>query len=110
LEDRHLGNEADSFEELLLGSIDDAMLNLGESTRALLYTYLAAVLSLKKDQIPERFEDFALAIKQIFKLGSKVIVGLVLKTLCEKLNVEYTLVKDMELQAAIDEIKKRSTV
>jgi ribulose kinase len=86
------------------------MLNLGESTRALIYTYLAAALSLKKDQIPERFGDFAIAIKQIFKLGSKIIVGLVLKTLCEKLNVEYSLVKDMELQAAIEEIEKRSAI
>ncbi|WXG44583.1 MAG: hypothetical protein WED04_11215 [Promethearchaeati archaeon SRVP18_Atabeyarchaeia-1] len=105
-----MSSEPNSFEELLLSSIDDAMLNLGESTRSLLYTYLAAALSLRKDQIPKRLEDFATAIKDIFKLGAKVIDGLVLKTLCDKLNVDYALLKDMELQTAIEEIKKRSMI
>jgi hypothetical protein len=104
-----LSGESDSFEQLLLDSIDESMSNLGESCRSLLYTYLAAALSLKREQIPDRFEDFTAAIKDIFKLGSKVIDGLVLKTLCDKLNVNYGLIKNMDLQAAIEEIKRRST-
>lgn len=105
-----MSGESNNFEQLLLNSIDEAMSNLGESCRALLYTYLAAALSLKKDQIPKRLEDFTVVIKDIFKLGSKVIDGLVLKTLCDKLNVNGNLVKDMELQAAIEEIKRRSII
>ena len=105
-----MSNDSDNFEQLLLGSIHESMSSLGESCRSLLYTYLAAALSLKKDQIPKRFEDFTTAIKDIFKLGSRVIDGLVLKTLCDKLNVDYALVKDMELQTAIEEIKRRSTI
>lgn len=105
-----MSSETNTFEELLLSSIEDAMLNLGESTRSLLYTYLAAFLSLKKDQIPKRFEDFATVIKDVFKLGTKVIDGLVLKILCDKLNVDHNLAKNMELQTAIEEIKKRSMI
>jgi hypothetical protein len=105
-----LSSESNNFEQLLLSSIDEAISNLGESCRSLLYTYLAAALQLRKDQIPKRFEDFTVAIRDIFKLGSRVIDGLVLKTLCDKLNVDYGLVKDMELQTAIEEIKRRSTI
>jgi hypothetical protein len=105
-----MSSEPDSFEELLLRSIDEAMQNLGESSRALLYTYLAAALSLKKDQIPKRFEDFAEAIKHIFKLGSKVIEALIFKSLCERVNVEYASIKNMDLEAAIEEIKKKSAI
>jgi ribulose kinase len=105
-----MSDESNSFEELLLNSIDESISNLGESCRELLYTYLAAALSLKKEQIPKRFEDFTTAIKDIFKLGSKVIDGLVMKTLCDKLNVDYALIKDMELQAAIEEIKRRTRI
>jgi ribulose kinase len=105
-----LSGEPESFERILLRSIDEALLNLGENARGLLYTYLAAALSLKKDQIPKRFEDFAGAIKQIFKLGSKVIDSLIFKILCEKTNVEYASIKDMDLQAAIEEIEKTRSV
>ena len=105
-----MSNDSDNFEQLSLGSIDESISSLGESCRSLLYTYLAAALSLKKDQIPKRFEDFTAAIKDIFKLGSKVIDGLVLKALCDKLGVDYALVKDMELQRAIEEIKRRSAI
>jgi ribulose kinase len=105
-----MSDDSNSFEQLLLSSIDESISNLGESCRALLYTYLAAALSLKREQIPKRFEDFTTAIKDIFKLGSKVIDGLVLKTLCDKLNVDYSLIKDMGLEAAIEEIKRRSSI
>lgn len=105
-----MANSGDDFEAILLDAIDDGLMNLGESTKSLLYTYLAAALSLKKDQIPKRLQDFTAAIGDIFKLGRKVIDGLVLKTLCEKINVDYTVVKDMEFQTAIEEIKKRSLI
>ncbi len=105
-----MANDADSFEAMLLSAIDGGLMDLGESTKALLYTYLAAALSLKRDQIPKRLEDFDVAIEDIFKLGRKVIDGLVLKTLCDKLNVDYAIVKDMGLQKAIEEIKKRSEI
>jgi ribulose kinase len=103
-----LSGESTSFEELLLNSIEESIMNLSESCRSLLYKYLAGALSLKKDQIPKRLEDFNMAIKEIFKLGTKVIDGLFLKTLCEKLNVDYVLIKSIDLQTTIEEIKRRS--
>ncbi|WXG47230.1 MAG: hypothetical protein WED05_11320 [Candidatus Atabeyarchaeum deiterrae] len=85
-------------------------MNLGENCRALLYSYLAGVLSLKRDIIPHRLQDFAATIQDIFKLGSKVIDGLITKTLCDRLNVDYAVVKDMGFQVAIEEIKRKSMI
>jgi hypothetical protein len=83
-------------------------LNLGENCRALIYSYLAGTLSLKKDIIPRKLQEFATSIEDIFKLGGKVIDGLIVKTLCDKINLDYSLVKDLVFRDAVEEIKKKS--
>jgi hypothetical protein len=101
-----LPSEEENFEQILLGAIDDALMNLGESCRAILYTYLAAALSLKKDQIPGNLEEFTVALRDIFKQGEKVIDELILETLCEKLGYNYKDIRDKNFTDAVQQIRE----
>jgi len=104
-----LASEDESFEQILLNAIDDALMNLGESCRTILYTYLAAALSLKKDQIPENLEEFTVAMKDIFKQGEKVVNGLILKVLCEKLGCNYDDIRDKNFTDAVEQVREMAT-
>jgi hypothetical protein len=97
--------EDSSFEQVLLDSIDDALLNLGESCKTIIYSYLASALSLKKYQIPENLEGFAEAVREIFRTGTTVIDGLIINALCEKLDVNCKKVNSEDFVSAVEEIK-----
>jgi hypothetical protein len=103
-------SEEGNFEQILLSTIDESLMSLGEGCRAILYKYLASALSLRKDQIPTRLEGFTGAVREIFRLGARVIESLILKTLCEQLDIDYSILKDMEFQTAIEEIRMRTTI
>jgi hypothetical protein len=95
----------ESFEQILLDSIDNALLNLGETCRNVLYTYLGSALSLKKYMIPKKLEEFTGAMNGVFRSGTKVIEGLIIRALCEKLDANWESVKNKGLVSAIKEIK-----
>jgi len=97
-----------NFKAILLNVIDESLMILGESGRATIYLYVEEKVSLKKEEIPQRLQDFASAIQGIFGSGAPIIDGLILKRLCEKLNVNHESVKGKEFQAAIGEVMKRS--
>jgi len=97
---------ADASDAVLLEDIDEALMVLGESVRAAIYLYLERYHSLKKDEIPQRLENFSKAMRKIFGSGGPVIEKLILKRLCQKLNVNYESVKDKEFQAAVEETMK----
>ena len=95
-----------SFDEILLEAVEEGLMELGESSRAIVYFYVERNFSLKKTEIPKRLEDFSTAIRRIFGLGGIVMEELILKRLCEKLNVNYESVKDNEFHVAIEKTKK----
>jgi len=79
---------------------------IGKSCRTSIYFYIEKS-SIKRDQIPQRLEDFSSTIQKIFGQGSLVIQRLILRKLCAKLNVNYESVKDREFQVAVGEIRNR---
>jgi len=95
-----------SFDEILLEAMDEGLMELGESSRAIVYFYVERNLSLKKVEIPKRLEDFSAAIRKVFGMGGLVMEELILKKLCEKLNVYYESVKNSEFHVAIEKAKK----
>jgi hypothetical protein len=78
-----------SFFDVLLESIDDAFLTLGEATRMSIYLYFENNWGLKKQEIPFRLGDFQNALEQLFGVGARNLEILFIKKLHDKLKTTY---------------------
>jgi len=81
------------FDAVLLEAIDEALLVYGENTRSAFYEYFEKALSIAKNDIPRRIEDFSSGLEGLFGLGSKSLEIMVMMQLHLKIGVvwEYTL-------------------
>ncbi len=77
------------FSTILLESIDEAFLTLGNQTKSLLYFYLETRFAISKQDIPARIGDFSEAIEQIFGSGAQNLEILIMKFLNEKANCAF---------------------
>jgi len=94
---------------VLLEAADEGLMDLlGESCRALIYGYLKRSYSLKKEEIPQRLKDFHLAIQKIYGCGVVIIETVILRVLCEKMHVNYEIVKEYEFPTAVEKLKART--
>lgn len=75
------------FTEKLREAIDEALLALGNSPRDAIYYHLEKKFNVKRENIHEQIEEFALALESIFGPGAKYILNLAVKKLCLKLNL-----------------------
>jgi hypothetical protein len=72
------------FDKLLLDSIDDALLSLGASARESIYLHIERTFNLTRNEIPQRLEQFQLALEKIFGVGSTFIEILIMKNIHRK--------------------------
>ena len=84
--------QSKDFDKLLVDSIDDALLSLGESSRHSIYFHIEQNFNLKRNEIPQNLVQFQLALERIFGVGSRFIEILIMKNLhrkiCQTLKIE----------------------
>lgn len=97
----------EKFEAALSEAVDEGLMILGESCRASIWYYLKRDFSIERNEAQRKIEDFCLAIRKIFGSGGPVIEKLILRRLCDKLNLDYQDVKDSTLQIAVEKIQER---
>jgi len=73
------------FERLLLGSIDEALLTLGESAKQSTYFHIERTFAVSREEIPENLEGFQEALEKIFGIGARYIEILIMKYLYAKI-------------------------
>lgn len=73
------------FGKLLLDAVDSALSSFGDSAKRSVYFHLENKFALKKEQIPNRVEDFDSGLEQIFGLGTRFLEVLIMKNLYNKL-------------------------
>jgi hypothetical protein len=78
-----------TFDAILLESIDEAFLTLGKNATASLYFHLETKFAISKKDIPDRVGDFSEALEQIFGLAAQTLQILIMKLLNEKVNCTY---------------------
>ncbi len=96
-----------SFEATLSEAVDDSLMSLGRAAGASIYARMERECGLKKDEIPQRLQDFDSTIRKILSSGGPIIENLILKRLCEKLHVDSDSIKKREFLAAVAEVKGR---
>jgi hypothetical protein len=77
------------FGKILLDSIDEAFLTLGESARSMIYLQLESKFAIPKGDIPDRTEDFSDALEQVFGVAARQLEILIMKCLNEKVDCTY---------------------
>ncbi len=77
------------FSKILLESIDEAFLTLGENARTAIYQYLEGKFAISKRDIPDRVGDFSDALEKIFGLATPHLMILIMKCLNEKAGCTY---------------------
>jgi len=77
------------FNEVLLQSIDEALVALGEKAKAGVYFHLQQTFALSKKDIPNRIGDFTDALEKIFGQGAEQIELLIMKSLNKKVQAVY---------------------
>ena len=86
------------FNELLLCSIDEALLALGESVKQQTYFHIENRFMVSKEDIPENLSQFQYGIEKIFGLGARYLEILIMKNLYTKIGRPLTMHKNDQLE------------
>ena len=86
------------FDKLLLDSVDEALLYLGESSRQSIYFHIEMNFKLSRNEIPQKLEDFQLALEKIFGIGSRFIEILIMKSLYAKIGRPLRMEKNEQFE------------
>ncbi len=81
-----MASKSKDFDKLLLDSIDEALFSLGESARQSIYFYIEKKFEVTREEIPEKLENFQLALEKILGIGSRYIEILIMKNLYAKID------------------------
>jgi len=101
------GRKLHNFNKALIESIDNAFLALGESVKHAIYWHVEKSYGIKRKEIPKKLNEFHEALFSIFGEGSKVIEKLIVKSLYEKLGLDYKeAYESLSLIEAIEKAKK----
>lgn len=76
--------------EALLEAADYGLLVLDETVRQSIYSYIERKYKVKREEIPDRLEDFHKALEGTLGAGGKVVERIIAKDLCSRLNLKFT--------------------
>ena len=86
------------FDKILLGSIDEALLSLGESARQSIYFHIEKNYNVNRDFIPQELEHFQTALEKIFGVGARFIEILIMRNLYGKVGRALSLENNEQLE------------
>jgi len=79
----------ESFEQLLLESVDEAFTSLGDRSKGEIYEYLELELGIEREKIPDYLEELSDALELIFGRGAMLLEILIMKNLHAKVNAQH---------------------
>lgn len=97
----------DELRKILLEAVEDGLCSLGDSPKQAIFFHLENSFEIKKDNIPANLAEFAKALEKIFGLGASYLEQLIVKSLYEKLGLEFEEVQSWTLLEYVDDAKKR---
>jgi hypothetical protein len=77
------------FKRLLLEAVDEGLSSLGDSPKQTIYFSLEKTFSIKKQDIPNKIEEFTNAIEKIFGYGANLLEIQIIKHLYKKVGHDF---------------------
>ena len=96
------------FGSAVLGAVDDGLLVCGEAVRIVLYYFVEAKYHVRREQIPDRIEEFHKAIGELSGYGGRVTERLIAKSLCSRLGLDFVEHKEWSLVEYVRHAKKET--
>jgi hypothetical protein len=93
-----MSSKTNDFNLLLLDSIDEALLSLGESAKHSIYFHIEKNFQVDRDEIPQELEHFQVALEKIFGVGARYIEILIMRSLYDKVGRPFSLGKNEQLE------------
>jgi hypothetical protein len=97
-EGQTLTNKCKAFDELLLASIDEALISLGESVKQSIYFHMESEFSVPRRDIPSNLDQFQTGLEKIFGAGARFIEILIMKKLHTKIGQPIEIEKEFSLE------------
>ncbi|MCW4005970.1 MAG: PAS domain S-box protein [Candidatus Bathyarchaeota archaeon] len=96
------------FNELLLSVIDDVLSTLGEKSKHAIYQCMEKNFNIKQHEIPDRLDDFAHGLEEVFGIGSKPLEVMFMQKLYSKIQSDFGPIKpeDFTFLNYVGQIKK----
>ena len=94
--------EQDQLRQALIEVVDQGLLTLGESGRKAIYFHLQNITSVKREDIPDNLEALQKGLEKIFGAGAKMIETSIVRSLYQKLGIQY---KEDKNKSFVDTIK-----
>lgn len=96
------------FHRLLLTSVEDVIQEvLGERPLRAVLSTLQRSFHIKREEIPERLEDFQNALAELFGAGAPVITRAIVRRLCARLGIPYQQRSHPDLKTYVEDCKVR---
>jgi hypothetical protein len=92
-----LNTKKKDFDQILLDSIDEALGILSESVKTSIYFHLWDKFEIKKQDIPDKLDEFSDALESIFGIGARQLEILFMKSLYSKISLEFKSPNDFKL-------------
>jgi hypothetical protein len=93
-----MASKPSDFNILLLDSIDEALLSLGESAKQAIYFHLEKNFQVDREEIPLELERFQNALEKIFGVGARYIEILIMRNLCGRVGRSLELGNNEQLE------------
>jgi len=77
----------ESFGQILLEAIDEALSALGEGVQVSIYFHLEDKFKIRKHEIPQRVGEFSDALERVFGIGARTLEILFIKSLHSKMKL-----------------------
>ena len=96
------------FGSAVLGAVDEGLLVYGEPVRHALYYSVEAKYHVKREQIPDRIEEFHKATGELCGYGGRVTERLIAKSLYSRLGLDFVEHKEWTLVEYVRHAKKET--
>ena len=101
-------NAKEKFDKLLLKIIDEELRHIfGEAATTIIYNHLERNHSLKREEIPEKLEDFIRGLEEFLGSGAQVIQKMTLQKLYSCSGVRCQVKKGSSFIDYVAEIKNK---
>lgn len=77
------------FDKLLLETVDETLSSMGNSVKQAIYFHLEKRFGIRRQDIPNKIEEFADAIESIFGMGAKLLEIRMMERLYEKIGRDF---------------------
>lgn len=94
------------FSQILIEATDEGLEAFGEQTKNVVYYHLEREFGVRKEEIPQKLEEFDKGLKNLFGLGGELVETHILKNLYRRLGQTFEAIENRNFQNCIRDAER----